>query len=118
MGVKRVSVPNRATKSRQRKQEQKTRWFKQAQKWRTGCEGRISLLKRRHGLTRCRYKGDAGMQRWVGLGSSAITASTSAPRWRERPVRSRSLTPHSMRRPCSIQGLALVLGRGDFYAGK
>ena len=29
---------------------------------------RISLLKRRHGLTRCRYKGDAGMQRWVGLG--------------------------------------------------
>jgi transposase, IS5 family len=68
MGVKRVSVPNRSTKSRQRKLEQKKRWFKQAQKWRTGCEGRISLLKRRHGLTRCRYKGDAGMQRWVGLG--------------------------------------------------
>ena len=68
MGVKRVSVPNRATKSGQRKQEQKKRWFKKAQKWRTGCEGRISLLKRRHGLTRCRYKGDAGMQRWVGLG--------------------------------------------------
>lgn len=68
MGVKRVSVPNRATKSLQRKREQKTRWFKKAQKWRTGCEGRISLLKRRHGLTRCRYKGDAGMQRWVGLG--------------------------------------------------
>jgi len=68
MGVKRVSVPNRATKSAARKQEQKRRWFKQAQKWRTGCEGRISLLKRRHGLTRCRYQGDAGMQRWVGLG--------------------------------------------------
>jgi transposase, IS5 family len=68
MGVKRVSVPNRATKSVQRKQEQKKRWFKRAQKWRTGCEGRISLLKRRHGLTRCRYKGDAGMRRGVGLG--------------------------------------------------
>ncbi len=68
MGVKRVSVPNRATKSAQRKQEQKKRWFKKAQKWRTGCEGRISVLKRRHGLTRCRYQGDAGMQRWVGLG--------------------------------------------------
>jgi transposase, IS5 family len=68
MGVKRVSVPNRATKSTQRKQGQKQRWFKQAQKWRTGCEGRISLLKRRHGLTRCRYHGDAGMKRWVGLG--------------------------------------------------
>ena len=24
--------------------------------------------KRRHGLDRCRYKGDAGMKRWVGLG--------------------------------------------------
>jgi IS5 family transposase len=68
MGVKRVSVPNRATKSAQRKQEQKKRWFKKAQNWRTGCEGRISLLKRRHGLNRCRYRGEAGMHRWVGLG--------------------------------------------------
>jgi transposase, IS5 family len=68
MGVKRVSVPATGTKSAQRKQKQKKRWFKKAQKWRTGCEGRISLLKRRHGLNRCRYKGDAGMKRWVGLG--------------------------------------------------
>ncbi len=68
LGVKRVSVPSRSTKSAQRKQEQKTRWFKKAQQWRTGCEGRISLLKRRHGLNRCRYRGEAGMQRWVGLG--------------------------------------------------
>jgi len=68
MGVQRVSVPDRATKSLPRKQEQKKRWFKKAPKWRTRCEGRISLLKRRHGLTRCRYKGAAGMQRWVGLG--------------------------------------------------
>jgi IS5 family transposase len=68
MVVRQVSVPNRATKSSHRRREQTKRWFKKAQKWRTGCEGRISLLKRRHGLTRCRYKGDAGMQRWVGLG--------------------------------------------------
>ena len=44
------------------------RWFRNGQKWRTGCEGRISVIKRRHGLSRCRYKGDAGMKRWVGLG--------------------------------------------------
>ena len=68
MGVKRVSVPNRSTTSAHRKREQKKRWFKKGQKWRTGCEGRISLLKRRHGLNRCRYKGDDGMKRWVGLG--------------------------------------------------
>jgi hypothetical protein len=33
-----------------------------------GCEGRISVSKRRHGLNRCRYRGDDGMQRWGGLG--------------------------------------------------
>jgi DDE family transposase len=66
--VKYVSVPNRSTKSPERRKLQKTRWFKKGQKWRTGCEGRISVLKRRHGLNRCCYKGDRGMKRWVGLG--------------------------------------------------
>ena len=68
MGVKRAGIPRRSTKSEKRKLEQKKRWFKDAQKWRTGCEGRISVLKRRHGLNRSRYKGTAGMKRWVGLG--------------------------------------------------
>jgi len=67
-GVKRVCIPSRSTKSAERKREQKKRWFKQGQKWRTGCEGRISVLKRRHGLRRCLYRGEAGMKRWVGLG--------------------------------------------------
>ena len=67
-GVKRVCIPNRSTKSLARKREQKKRWFRNGQKWRTGCEGRISVAKRRHGLDRCRYKGSAGMKRWVGLG--------------------------------------------------
>ena len=68
LGVKRVSVPHRATRSAARQQKQKQRWFKKGQKWRTGCEGRISLLKRRHGLRRSLYKEEAGMKRWVGLG--------------------------------------------------
>jgi len=68
MGVKRVSMPNRSTKSAERRRLQKKRWFRQGQAWRTGCEGRISVLKRRHGLDRCRYRGDDGMKRWVGLG--------------------------------------------------
>ena len=67
-GVKRVCVPNRSTKSAARKREQKKRWFRNGQKWRTGCEGRISVEKRRHGLNRSRYKGDDGMKRWVGFG--------------------------------------------------
>jgi transposase, IS5 family len=68
LGVKRVAVPNRNTRSAERKQLEKTRWFKKAQAWRTGCEGRISVLKRRHGLRRCLYRGAEGMKRWVGLG--------------------------------------------------
>jgi len=68
MGVKRVCIPNRSTKSAERKREQKKRWFRNGQRWRTGSEGRISVAKRRHGLRRCLYRGDDGMHRWVGLG--------------------------------------------------
>jgi IS5 family transposase len=67
-GVKRVCIPNHSTKNAERKREQRKRWFRNGQKWRTGCEGRISVLKRRHGLHRSRYKSDEGMKRWVGLG--------------------------------------------------
>jgi len=68
MGVKQISVPNRSTKSPERRRQQKKRSFRKGQRWRTGSEGRISVLKRRHGLNRCRYRGDTGMQRWVGWG--------------------------------------------------
>lgn len=68
MGVRRVAVPNRNTRSQERKRLQRRPWFKQGQRWRTGCEGRISVLKRRHGLTRCRYRGMDGIKRWVGFG--------------------------------------------------
>jgi IS5 family transposase len=72
-GVKRVAVPNRNTRSAERKKQEHSRWFRNAQRWRTGCEGRISVLKRRHGLSRCRYRGAEGMKRWVGLGIMADT---------------------------------------------
>jgi IS5 family transposase len=67
-GVKQVAIPSKATKSATRRARQHERWFRRAQRWRVGCEGRISVLKRKHGLTRSRYQGPAGMQRWVGLG--------------------------------------------------
>jgi transposase, IS5 family len=67
-GVKQVCIPNYNGKNPARKREQKKRWFRNGQRWRSGCEGRISVSKRRHGLNRCRYRGDDGMKRWVGLG--------------------------------------------------
>lgn len=67
-GVAKVCVPSRSTRSQVRRNHQKQRWFRKGQQWRVGCEGRISVVKRRHGLFRSRYKGESGMQRWVGLG--------------------------------------------------
>src|SRR5256885_10054582 len=60
-GVRHVVLPRQS-------REQRSRIARAALRWRTGSEGRISALKRRHGLRRCRYHGESGMQRWVGLG--------------------------------------------------
>ena len=60
-GVRHVVLPRQPRETRS--------WrARLALRWRTGREGRISVLKRRHGLRRCRYRGERGMQRWVGLG--------------------------------------------------
>ena len=67
-GVRRVVLPARGPKSAARRTHERQRWFRRGQRWRTGCEGRISVLKRRHGLRRSRYRGPDGMHRWVGLG--------------------------------------------------
>jgi IS5 family transposase len=67
-GVRRVVLPRRGPKSPARRAYEHQRWFRRGQRWRVGCEGRISVLKRRHGLDRCRYHGDDGMHRWVGFG--------------------------------------------------
>jgi Transposase DDE domain len=67
-GVRRVILPRRGPKSPAQRAYERQRWFRRGQRWRVGCEGRISVLKRRHGLDRCRYHGLAGMKRWVGFG--------------------------------------------------
>jgi len=60
-GVRHVVLPRQPRETRSRR-------ARLALRWRTGSEGRISALKRRHGFRRCRYRGERGMQRWVGLG--------------------------------------------------
>jgi transposase, IS5 family len=67
-GVRRVVLPRPGAKSPARRTHEHQRWFRRGQRWRVGCEGRISVLKRRHGLRRCRYHGVDGMHRWVGFG--------------------------------------------------
>jgi len=67
-GVKHVAIPKPGAKSDERAAHEKQRWFRQGYAWRSGSEGRISLLKRCFGLERCLYHSDAGMERWVGWG--------------------------------------------------
>lgn len=67
-GVKRVCIPAVGKPSAEQRAEQHQRWFRRGQRVRAGCEGRISVMKRRDGLARCRYRGFDGMQRWVGWG--------------------------------------------------
>ena len=85
-GVEKLSVPNKRTSSRAVWQQQRQRWFKRAQRWRVGCEGRISVLKRKHGLLRCRYHGMEGMNRWVGLGVIANNLLQIGKRLAQRPA--------------------------------
>jgi IS5 family transposase len=68
LGVKQVVLPKPGGKSKARTAYEQQAWFRRGRRWRAGIEGRISGLKRGQGLERCRYQGDAGMERWVGWG--------------------------------------------------
>src|ERR1700704_6685770 len=77
-GVPPRGLPRRGPKSPARRAYERQRWFRRGQRWRVGCEGRISVLKRRHGLGRCRYHGEDGMHRWVGFGVIADNLMNTA----------------------------------------
>jgi IS5 family transposase len=68
MGVRRVVLPKPGYRSAERRQHEKQRWFRRGRRYHQGVEGRISVLKRRHGLGRCLYHGENGFERWVGWG--------------------------------------------------
>ena len=67
-GIKRVCVPKRGKKTERRREHEKQRWFRRGLRYRAGIEGRISVMKRRGQLGKCREKGEAGFGRWVGWG--------------------------------------------------
>ena len=77
-GVRRVILPRPGRKTPARRAHERQRWFRRGQRWRVGCEGRISVIKRRHGLRRCRYRGADGTARWVGLGVIANNLISTA----------------------------------------
>jgi IS5 family transposase len=68
MGVKHIILPQRGQKSETRRQHEQQRSFRRGRRFHAGVEGRISVIKRKHGLGRCRNRGRAGFECWVGWG--------------------------------------------------
>jgi IS5 family transposase len=68
IGVKRVVLPKPGRKSNARRQHEHQPWFKRGRRFHVGVEGRISVLKRKHGLGICLDHGQDGFERWVGWG--------------------------------------------------
>jgi IS5 family transposase len=68
LGVKRVILPKPGRKSELRRKHERQRWFWRGRRFHAGVEGRISVIKRKHGLDRCRNRGQDGFERWVGWG--------------------------------------------------
>ena len=67
-GVRTVAISRQATTSPARKALEHGRGFRRLVRWRTGCEGRISYLKRRYGWDRTRLDGKDGAAIWCGHG--------------------------------------------------
>jgi len=67
-GVRTVAIPRQATTSAARKTIEHGRGFRKLVKWRTGCEGRISYLKRGYGWDRTRLDRRQGAAIWCGHG--------------------------------------------------
>lgn len=68
MGVERVALPKKGASNEQRRRHERQGWFRRAGRFRAGIEGRISVMKRRGYLGRCRDKGEEGFLGWVGWG--------------------------------------------------
>jgi IS5 family transposase len=68
MGVQHVIIPKRGYRSKEREKHEHQAWFVKGRKWHAGVEGRISVLKRAHGLGRCLAHGLPGFHCWVGWG--------------------------------------------------
>jgi transposase, IS5 family len=68
LGVQTVAIPRKGQPGQARREAEHRRSFRNLVKWRTGCEGRISHLKRRAGWDRTLLDGLTGARIWCGHG--------------------------------------------------
>jgi IS5 family transposase len=68
LGVRAVVIPRKGRPSKARQAEEHRPSFRRTVKWRTGCEGRISVLKRGYGWDRTGIDSIEGARIWTGHG--------------------------------------------------
>ena len=68
LGIRHVIIPKRGYRSKARRKHEHKAWFVKGRHWHAGVEGRISVLKRAHGMGRCLAHGLTGFHCWVGWG--------------------------------------------------
>lgn len=66
--IRRVAIPKRGDKTKQRLRTERSRWFQQAQHWRAGGEATISVLKRTSAVGKNRAKTECGYLQGIGWG--------------------------------------------------
>ena len=98
LGVTKVVIPRKGKPSAGRREVEHKPGFRRLVKSRTGCERRISYLKRRYGLDRTLFDTLAGAQTWCGLGvlahntvkiATLVQASQTRPTPSTQPRRAR-----------------------------
>lgn len=93
-GVKLVAIPQRGGKrSPEQEAFEKRRDFKQAQAFRAGIEGRISVLFRGRGMKRCLWSGRERFELFIGAAVLANNLLVIAALLHKRNRKSRSLPP-------------------------
>ena len=68
LGIRNVVIPRKGRPTKARQAHERGRSFRQNVKWRTGCEGRISHLKRSYGWDRTMIDTTEGARTWTGHG--------------------------------------------------
>jgi IS5 family transposase len=68
LGIRNVVIPRKGRPTKARQAHERRRGFRQTVKWRTGCEGRISHLKRSYGWDRTMIDTTEGARTWIGHG--------------------------------------------------
>lgn len=84
-----IALPKPGTKTPERLAFEALPWFRAALRFRSGVEGRISVLRGPRGLRRCLNRGETGLERWVGWGvitNNLVVMATALTRRRRRTV--------------------------------